>query len=116
MRSPDPLGWLILLGVSGAAIVVSQATTAEGHVRIPFMPATFAVLLLANLVLIALAVVHLWVRTDLNRRQRIVWTIVCAGIVPGLALGALAYFVLGDEETRAMFRDIRFPWRTSRPG
>lgn len=88
----------VLLGFLGFATSLGAAEAS--------LLALVLLAVLVNFGLIVAAVVHALTRDDLTSIQRLVWILIAVLVTPVVSLGAIVYFALGRERTRALFRDV----------
>lgn len=93
----------ILALAASAMIMMLFVRTADAWILVMgFM----MLLMLANVALVIGAVVHVLTRDDLTGTERLIWVVLVVFVVPMVAAAAIAYFVLGRERTRELFRDV----------
>ena len=96
---------LLRVGVVGLAALVLLASL------MLFVRSGDAMILVFGLVglswlAIVLAVVSVLARPDLTGPQRLAWLAVVVFVSPVVPVGAIAYFAMGRERTRGLFRDL----------
>jgi multisubunit Na+/H+ antiporter MnhB subunit len=89
----------VLLGLSLIAGLGSAVLAVRNDV--PRLAPWIVVLAAAALAIVILAIIHAWRRTDLEPRQKLLWTVAILLVSP---VGAIVYFALGAGLTRDWWR------------